>query len=104
MRRAVIAAGWLLAMAGTALAQQGQGQAQGQGSGGPQPGKQQATGLFPPNEPAPRYSTSSNNADASLQAPGGTSSPNAGNTGLTGSGSQSYGWSGPAYGPQAGRK
>lgn len=98
MRRAMIGLGWLaaLALAGTAMAQQGQGQAQG----GPQPNRQQekqGTKLFPPKQPVPEYSTGRNNAGASLQAPGGAA-PNAGSTGLTGSGSTSYGWKGPSYG------
>jgi hypothetical protein len=90
MRRTLIAAGWLLAMAGTAVAQQNQGQPQGQGTGGPQPSKQRDSGLFTRNEPVPAYSTSNNNATASLQAPG-TASPNAGNTGVSGSASGSSG-------------
>jgi hypothetical protein len=95
MHKALIGLGWLtaLAMAGTATAQAGQGQA------GPQPNHQkekQGTGLFPPNQPAPVYSTGRNNAVASLQAHGSTE-PNAGATGLTGSGSTTTGWSAPAY-------
>ncbi len=103
MRRTLIAAGWLLAMAGTALAQQSQGPTQGQGTGGPKPGNQQNSGLFTRNEPVPMYSTSNNKATASMQAPG-TSSPNAGSTGLAGSGSQSYGWAAPAYNSSPGQR
>jgi hypothetical protein len=95
MRKAVIAAGWLLALAGAAWAQQG--------TNGPQPGKQQGSGLFNRNEPAPMYSTSYNNETASLQAPG-TASPNAGNTGATGSGSTSHGWAPPAYSSSPGQQ
>jgi len=95
MRKAVIAAGWLLALAGATWAQQA--------TNGPQPGKQQGNGLFTRNEPVPMYSTSNNNATASLQAPG-TASPNAGNTGATGAGSQSYGWSPPAYSSSPGQQ
>ncbi len=102
MRRMLIAAGWLLALAGTAMAQQGQGQVQGPGGAGPQPGKQQGSGLFSRNQPAPMYSTSNNNETASLQAPG-SASPNAGNTGAAGSGSQSHGWAPPEYGPSPGQ-
>ena len=88
MRKTVIAAGWMLALAGAAWAQQG--------TNGLQPGKQQGSGLFNRNEPAPTYSTSNNNETASLQAPG-TASPNAGNTGVKGSGGQSTGWAPPEY-------
>jgi hypothetical protein len=96
MRRMVIAAGWLLlALAGMASAQQA--------TNGPQPGKQQGNGLFTRNEPVPMYSTSNNNETASLQAPG-TASPNAGNTGATGSGSKSYGWASPAYSSPSGQR
>lgn len=96
MRKAMIGLGWLaaFALAGTAMAQQGQGQ------GGPQPNRQQekqGSRLFPPKQPVPAYSTGRNNAGASLQAPGGAA-PNAGSTGLTGSGSNSSGWNGTSYG------
>ncbi len=102
MRKTLIAAGWLLAVTGTALAQQSQGQTQGQGTGGPQPGKQQNSGLFTRNEPVPMYSSSSNSGTASLQAPG--TEPNAGNTGASGSGGPSQGWAAPAYGPPSGQR
>jgi hypothetical protein len=102
MYRSLIAAGWLLAMAGTALAQQSQGQTFQPGTAGPQPGKQQGSGLFNRNEPAPMYSSSSNSGTSSLQAPG--SEPLAGNTGASGSGGGSTGWAAPAYGPPAGQR
>ena len=95
MRKAVITAGWLLALAGAAWAQQA--------TNGPQPGKQQGNGLFTRNEPVPMYSTSGNNATASLQAPG-TASPNAGNTGASGSGGQSSGWAPPEYRSSPGKQ
>ena len=104
MCKTLIAAGWLLAMAGTALAQQTQGQGQGPGTApGPKPGKQQNTGLFPPHEPAPMFSTSNNNGTASLQAPN-SASPNAGNTGPSGSAGQSHGWTPPAYQSPSGQR
>jgi hypothetical protein len=95
MHKALIGMGWLaaLAMAGTAMAQPGQGQA------GPQPDHQkekQGTGLFPPKQPVPEYSTGRNNVGASLQAHG-SAEPNAGATGLKGSGGTTSGWNAPAY-------
>jgi hypothetical protein len=94
MKNAVIGFAWLaaLALTGTAFA------AQGQQQNGPQPNRQrekQGAGLFPGNEKVPMYSTSANNTGATLR--GGGADPNAGSTGLTGSGSNSYGWSAPAY-------
>lgn len=100
MRKAMIGVCWMaaLAMSGAAMAQQ-QGSQPG-GQNGPQPNRQQekqGAGLFPPKQPVPLYSTSRNDASASLQSPG-VSNPNAGNTGLMGSGSMSYGWKGVHYG------
>ncbi len=91
MRTMAIGIGWLAAtaLAGTAMAQQGQQSV----SNHP---RNQKSGLFPPNEPVPAYSSSANGSNASMQAPGGAE-PNAGNTGMTGSGSTSHGWNAPAY-------
>jgi hypothetical protein len=102
MRKTMIAAGWLLAMAGAALAQQNQGQSLAPGTAGPQPGKQQGSGLFNRNEPAPMYSSSSNSGTSSLQAPG--SEPLAGNTGASGSGGGSTGWAALEYGHSASQR
>lgn len=91
-----------LSLTGPAMAQQNATP----GSAGAQPdrGRQnQGTGLFPKNQPVPMYSTDANNAGVSLQTPG-RQEPNAGSTGLTGSGSNSYGWSAPAYSSQAQRR
>lgn len=93
MRKAMGGLGLLAAMAlaGTAIAQ------------GPQPNRQQekqGSGLFPSKQPAPAYSTSANGAGASLQNP--AAAPNAGATGLTGSGANSRGWAAPASGANAG--
>ena len=102
MRRMLMVAGWLLATAGTALAQQNQGQTLAPGTAGPQPGKQQGSGLFNRNQPAPMYSSSSNSGTSPLQAPG--SEPLAGNTGASGSGGGSTGWAAPEYGHSAGQR
>lgn len=90
MHKVAIGMGWLatMALAGTAMAQQGQQSGSNQ--------QQQKSGLFPSNEPVPAYSSSANGSNASMQAPGGAE-PNAGNTGMIGSGSTSHGWNAPAY-------
>lgn len=85
-----------IAGAATAQAQQQSGQA---GQAGPQPNHQQqkqGSGLFPPGQPTPMYSTSSNASSAALQNPG-TASPNAGNTGSAGAGGTTTGWSPQQY-------
>jgi hypothetical protein len=102
MHRTLAAAGFLLAMAGAALAQQNQGQTLTPGTAGPQPGKQQGSGLFTRNEPAPMHSSSSNSGTSPLQVPG--SEPLAGNTGASGSGGGSTGWAASASGPPAGQR
>ncbi len=86
-----------MTMSGTALAQPA--------TSGPQPNRQtqQGTGLFPGNQPVPMYSSSANNAGASLQAQGGNA-PNAGVTGYTGSGGNGRGWNAPAYSPPQTRR
>jgi hypothetical protein len=69
-----------------------------------QPSRQPQTkgsGLFPGDHPIPQYATSANGANASLQNRS-TASPNAGSTGLNGSGGTGYGWKPPAYQPTQG--
>jgi hypothetical protein len=93
-----------MALAGAAVAAPPQQQPQtGQqtSQGAPQPNHQQqktGSGLFPPNQPIPMYSSSANGASASLQNPG-TPSPNAGSTGLAGSAGSGTGWSAQVYRP-----
>ncbi len=93
----------LTASAALAAGQGGQNQAgQNQANAGPaaqtQDKKvQHGQGLFPPNEPMPQYSTGANGVGTSLVAPG-RESPNAGATGVNGSGGTSFGWPAHNYG------
>jgi hypothetical protein len=89
MRLSMILAAAAIAVGASSAVAQNRQQA-----AGPQPNRNQeksGSQLFPGKQPVPQYSTGSNNATASLQVPGGSHEPNAGNTGIHGSGGTGYG-------------